>query len=203
MTVPTERPSRGAAVRKAITSRAAGWVVAAALAGAVIALSIVESTTPSAVAVQVPFRAVRSVVVGPGGPLGPLPRQAPVRVVGPPVQVSPGAARIAVGPGGGVVYVGPGMPPGAVRIGPARFGGQFTTAFGDVVAGTVGSVSSSGFTVTVGGGQTVTVGEQSSTVYRKAGNPASASAVTKGARVAVLGSRSGSKITAIAVAVLP
>jgi hypothetical protein len=48
----------------------------------------------------------------------------------------------------------------------------------------------------------VTVDEQSSTVYRKAGNPVSASAVTSGSRVAVLGTQNGSKISAIVVAVL-
>jgi hypothetical protein len=201
---------RGAAVRKALTSRGAGWVVAAVLAGAVVALSVVLATSPSAVAVQVPFRAVGPAFVGPAG--GPF--------YGPPgiIRLHMGAVRVGsdwvrvIGPGQ-VQKIGPGgaqvvVPGGAVswrfiRLGapPGPFAGKLPSPFGPVVFGTVGSVSSSSFTLT-GSGQPVTVDEQSSTVYRKAGNTVSASAVTRGARVAVLGSPNGSAISAIAVAVL-
>jgi hypothetical protein len=227
--VAGQQHRRGENVRRALTSRAAGWVVAAVLAGAVVALSIVEATAPSPVAVQVPFGAAGRVFIGPGGP-----GSVHMRVVGPP-----GPGWQVVGPPGGpgwevvgppASWVVPAGPPGQFRAGavpvggmmvsvgpggktvslitpfgfpPGKFVGRFMSPFGQVVAGTVGSVSSSGFTITGGGGQTVTVTEQSSTVYRKAGSPATASAVTRGVRVAVLGSQSGSKITAIVVAVLP
>lgn len=208
---------RAQAVRKALTSRAAGWVVAAVLLGAVVALSVVQATaaTPSVVAVRGPLRAMGPLMFGPGGPpgqvrqriVGPVPAGPGWEVVTGPggaswVVVPPARIRMGVRPGGMIVsqVVPFGMPPGKVLGG--KFTGQFMTPFGQVVGGIVGSVSSSSFTVTVGG-KTVTVAEQSSTVYRKAGSPAAASAVTRGARVAVLGSQSGSKITAIVVAVLP
>jgi hypothetical protein len=207
---PQQRP-RGAAVRRALTSRGAGWVVAAVLAGAVVALSVVLATSPSGVAVQVPFRAVGRVSIGPGGV--PAFYGAPgiirlhggavrvgsnwVQVIGPAQvqKVGPGGAQVVV-PGGAVSWrvVRPGGPPGP-------FAGRLPSPFGPVVFGTVGTVSSSSFTITRPG-QPVTVDEQSSTVYRKAGNTVSASAVISGARVAVLGTQNGSKISAIVVAVL-
>ena len=129
-----------------------------------------------------------------------------VRVVG-PVHIRPGGVQVGFGPGGVQVSVGPGWAsirravPFGIVSGPSA--GQFTSPFGRVVVGTVGSVSSSSFTITMGAGQTVTVDEQSSTAYRKAGSPVAASAVTRGARVAVLGSPGGSQLPAIVVAVLP
>jgi hypothetical protein len=193
---------RGAAVRKALTSRGAGWVVAAVLAGAVVALSVVLATSPSGVAVQVPFRAVGPAFVGPGGVrvfYGP-PRSIHMRMGS--ISIAPGQVRMAgpwaqvVAPGGAISWRV--LPSGAL---PGAVAGRLISPFGPVVFGTVGSVSSSSFTLT-GGGQPVTVDEQSSTLYRQAGNTVSASAVTSGARVAVLGTPDGSKITAIAVAVL-
>lgn len=122
------------------------------------------------------------------GPLGAtrqilaVPRRAQVRVIGPagPVLVMPGQ----VVPGGPV-------------------SGMFVAPFGQVVTGTVSSVSSAGFTITARSGQKLAVVEQRTTTYRKAGRPASQSAVTSGVTVAVLGSLSGSKITASVVAVYP
>jgi len=171
-----------------LASRAAGWVAAAALAGAIVAVSVTGLTTPSVtelitpsaarIAVRAPLGAAGQVRVGPG--------EGRIRVIGPwgPALVVPGQWNVRVVPSG-------------------PFGGVFAAPFGRVVAGTVSSVSSSGFTITTGPGQKVTVVEQSSTTYRKAGSPASASAVTRGVIVAVLGSLSGSKFTATAVAVLP
>jgi hypothetical protein len=207
--LPQQR-HRGVAVRKALTSRGAGWVVAAVLAGAVVALSVVLATSPSGVAVQVPLRAVGPVSIGPGG----IPA-----FYGPPgsIRLHMGAVRVGsnwvevigpgqvqkVGPGGAQVVVPSGLAWRVVRPGgpPGPFAGRLSSPFGPVVFGTVGTVSSSSFTIT-GPGQPVTVDEQSSTVYRKVGNTVSASAVTSGARVAVLGTQNGSKISAIAVAVL-
>ena len=70
-------------------------------------------------------------------------------------------------------------------------------------AGTVGSVSTSGFTLTTSAGQKVTVNEASSTSYQKQTSPASASAVTKGEPVLVLGTTSNTTITATEVIVQP
>src|SRR5215471_5727449 len=55
---------RGETVKKALTSRGAGWVVATAMTGAVVALAVVLATAPPSIAVQ-PVGAARSFVVGP------------------------------------------------------------------------------------------------------------------------------------------
>jgi len=85
--------------------------------------------------------------------------------------------------------------------------GTLTPGFGGGaglgVFGTVASVGSGSFTVTDFSGQTVTVDEQSSTVYFNGATSASSSAVVTGARVAVQGSRSGNTVTATRVVVLP
>jgi hypothetical protein len=70
-------------------------------------------------------------------------------------------------------------------------------------AGTVGSLSTSGFTLTTSAGQKVTVKEESSTAYQKLTSPASASAVTAGESVLVLGTTSSTTITATQVIVEP
>jgi hypothetical protein len=71
------------------------------------------------------------------------------------------------------------------------------------VAGTVGSVSTSSFTVTTAAGQTVPVKETSSTTYRKGTGPTSPSAVKKGKPVLALGTSNGATITATQVVVQP
>jgi membrane-bound inhibitor of C-type lysozyme len=70
-------------------------------------------------------------------------------------------------------------------------------------AGTAGSVSASGFTLTTAAGQKVTVTEASSTTYEQGTSPASASAVTAGAPVLVLGTTDSTTITAAQVIVQP
>src|SRR5262252_5404424 len=55
---------RGETVKRALTSRGAGWVVATAMTGAVVALAVVLATAPPSIAVQ-PVGAARSFVVGP------------------------------------------------------------------------------------------------------------------------------------------
>jgi hypothetical protein len=67
--------------------------------------------------------------------------------------------------------------------------------------GTVSSVSKSSLTLTTAAGQRVTVGKTASTSYRKGTSSAAASAVTKGDRVLVLGTTSGTSITATQVIV--
>jgi hypothetical protein len=71
------------------------------------------------------------------------------------------------------------------------------------VVGTVSSVSTSSFTVSTSGGQKVTVKKASTTTYRKGTSSASASAVTKGKPVLVLGKTNGTTITATQVVVQP
>src|SRR6201987_4661151 len=70
-------------------------------------------------------------------------------------------------------------------------------------SGTVGSLSTSGFTITTSAGQQVTVKEASSTTYQNGTSPASASAITAGEPVLVLGTTSSTTITATQVIVQP
>jgi hypothetical protein len=68
-------------------------------------------------------------------------------------------------------------------------------------SGTVSSLSTSGFTITTPAGQKVTVKETSSTTYQNGTSPASASAITTGQPVLVLGTTSSTTITATQVTV--
>jgi hypothetical protein len=70
-------------------------------------------------------------------------------------------------------------------------------------SGTVESVSTSSFTLLTSAGQKVTVNEASSTAYQKGTSSSSASAITKGANVLVLGTTNGTTITASQVVVQP
>jgi membrane-bound inhibitor of C-type lysozyme len=69
--------------------------------------------------------------------------------------------------------------------------------------GTASSVSGSGFTLTTSAGQKVTIKEASSTTYEQGTSTASASAVTNGAPVLVLGTTDNTTITATEVIVSP
>ena len=69
--------------------------------------------------------------------------------------------------------------------------------------GTVGTVSTTGFTLTTSGGQTVTVVEGTATTYEKGTAPATASDVTAGVPVLVLGVTNSMSITATQVIVQP
>jgi hypothetical protein len=88
---------------------------------------------------------------------------------------------------------GPGGGGSNARSGPAAGG----------ASGTVGSLSTSGFTMTTSAGQKVTVKEASSTTYQNGTSSASASAITAGEPVLVLGTTSGTTITATQVIVQP
>ncbi|MDT4982994.1 MAG: hypothetical protein QOF95_484 [Pseudonocardiales bacterium] len=94
------------------------------------------------------------------------------------------------GAGGGPLSGGGGS---NARSGPAAGGSS----------GTVATVSTSGFTLTTAAGQKVTVTEASSTTYLNGTSAASASAVTTGVPVLVLGTTNGTTITATQVTVLP
>jgi len=94
-----ETPASGEAVRDVVTSRGAGWAVAAAMAGAVVGLSVAMATSSS------------PTIVAPGRAAGP--RGTPA---GPARAVVPAALR-AVSPGGRVQA----QPPARLRIqAPAR-----------------------------------------------------------------------------------
>ncbi len=68
-------------------------------------------------------------------------------------------------------------------------------------SGTVGTVSTSSFTITTSAGQKVTVDEKSSTTYEKGSTSTSAKAVTKGEGVLALGTVNSTTITATQVVV--
>src|SRR5438046_2278676 len=89
-----ETPASGEAVRDVVTSRGAGWAVAAAMAGAVVGLSVAMATSSS------------PTIVAPGRAAGP--RGTPA---GPARAVVPAALR-AVSPGGRVQA----QPPARLRI---------------------------------------------------------------------------------------
>ena len=81
----------------------------------------------------------------------------------------------------------------SARSGPAAGGSS----------GTASSVTSSGFTLTTAAGEKVTVKEASSTTYEKGTSPTTASAVTSGEPVLVLGTTDSTTITATQVIVQP
>ena len=70
-------------------------------------------------------------------------------------------------------------------------------------SGTITSVSSSGFTLTTATGEKVTIKEASGTTYEKGTSAATASAVTAGEPVLVLGTTDSTTITAAQVIVQP
>jgi hypothetical protein len=83
-----------------------------------------------------------------------------------------------------------------------RSNARSTNAAGGSI-GTVGSVSASGFTLSPPKGGKVTVKETSSTLYKRGSQKASASAVTKGSVVLVIGTVNSTTITATEVIVNP
>jgi hypothetical protein len=103
---------------------------------------------------------------------------------------SPSATAAGSGSAGGLGSGGGGS---NARSGPAAGG----------ASGTVDSVSTSSFTMSTSAGQKVTVDEASSTTYQKGTGSASASAITTGEPVLVLGTTSGTTITAAQVIVQP
>ena len=94
----------------------------------------------------------------------------------------------------------------AAPNGPGSSGGGSNARSGPEpggTAGTVDSVSASSFTVSTATGQKVTVNEASSTTYQQGTSSASASAITTGETVLVLGTTSSTTITATQVIVQP
>src|SRR5450631_1952500 len=106
-----------------------------------------------------------------------------------PSATSPSGTSGRLGPGSGAAGSGGSN----ARSGPASGG----------ASGTVGRVSTSSFTMSTSAGQKVTVDEASSTTYQKGTSSTSASAMTRGESVLVLGTTSGTTITATQVIVQP
>jgi Domain of unknown function (DUF5666) len=105
-----------------------------------------------------------------------------------PAAASNGSPTASRGSGGGFGPRGGGS---NARSGPAAGG----------ASGTVASVSAPSFTISTSAGQKVTVDEASATTYQKGTSPASASAIAPGTPVLVLGTTSGTTITATHVIV--
>jgi len=122
-----------------------------------------------------------------------------------------GAAAIAIAGGSyGIVSAtsssGPAASSSGFAGGPGSGGGGSNARSGPAsggASGTVASLSASKFTMTTSAGQKVTVDEASSTTYQKGMSPASSSAITTGTPVLVLGTTSGTTITAGQVIVQP
>jgi hypothetical protein len=108
------------------------------------------------------------------------------------------AGAYAIQSGSGALTAGPTVP--------GSGGGTSNARSGPAAGGTVGvvdSVSGSGFTVSTATGQKVTVNEAASTTYQRGTTSASASAITTGETVLVLGTTSSTTITATQVIVQP
>jgi hypothetical protein len=103
---------------------------------------------------------------------------------------TPSATASGSGSAGGLGAGGGGS---NARSGPAAGGSS----------GTVVSLFTSGFTLSTSAGQKVTVNEASSTTYLNGTSPTSASAIATGKDVLVLGTTSGTTITATQVVVQP
>ncbi len=120
-----------------------------------------------------------------------------------------GAAAIAVAGGSyGIVSATTSSPAASSGSagGPGSGGGGSNARSGPAsggASGTVGSVSTSSFTISTSTGQKVTVDEASSTTYQNGTSSTSASAITAGAPVLVLRTTSGTTITAAQVIVQP
>jgi hypothetical protein len=96
--------------------------------------------------------------------------------------------------------------PGASGAGAGGSGSGANARSGPAAGGSIGtasSVSGSGFTLTTATGEKVTIKEASSTTYEQGTSTASASAVTNGAPVLVLGTTDNTTITATEVIVSP
>jgi|CZKW01.1.fsa_nt_gi hypothetical protein len=127
------------------------------------------------------------------------------------MSIVAGAAAIAVAGGSyGIVSATSSSSPAAAGSGFAgghgSGGGGSNARSGPAAggaSGTVGSVSTPKFTMTTSAGQKVTVDEASSTTYQNGTSPTPASAITTGKPVLVLGTTSGTTITATQVIVQP
>ena len=125
-------------------------------------------------------------------------------------SIAIGAAAIAVAGGSyGIVSATSSSPAAASSSSPAASssgGGGSNARSGPAAggsSGTVASVSTASFTITTSAGQKVTVDEASSTTYQNGTSAVSASAITTGEPVLVLGTVNNTTITATQVTVQP
>jgi hypothetical protein len=105
-----EQRRRGAGARRVLTSRGAGWVAAAILVGAVVALSVVLATSSSTTVLQLAgaARSFRFVPAGGRAEIVTLPPNAlPTSWVVVPANAPSGRVRVQIRPGG---------PPGGMRV---------------------------------------------------------------------------------------
>jgi hypothetical protein len=126
------------------------------------------------------------------------------------LATSPSATANPAVPGGGFAggsgSGGSNAQSGPPAGGPAGGGGGSNARSGPAAGGTSGtvdSVSTPSFTVATAGGQKVTINEASSTTYQNGTSSTSASAITTGESVLVLGTTDGTTITATQVTVQP
>jgi hypothetical protein len=122
------------------------------------------------------------------------------------ISIAAGAAVIVVAGGAyGIVSASSGGGSASASAAPAAKAGSNARSgpAAGGASGTVASRSTSTFTLSTSAGQKVTVHETSSTRYEKGTKSASARAVTTGAPVLVLGTTSGTTITATQVIVHP
>ncbi len=115
-----------------------------------------------------------------------------------------GAAAVAAAGSYGIVSATSSSGPAAAGTGPGNGGSNARSgpAAGGA-AGTVGTVSTPSFTLSTSAGQKVTVDEAPTTTYQKGTSSASASAITTGEAVLVLGTTNGTIITAAQIVVQP
>jgi hypothetical protein len=121
-------------------------------------------------------------------------------------SIAVGAAVIVVAGGAyGIVSASSGGSSAGASAGPTAKAGSNARSgpAAGGASGTVATRSPSSFTVSTSAGQKVTVDETASTRYEQGTNSASASVVTTGAPVLVLGTTSGTTITATQVVVQP
>jgi hypothetical protein len=129
------------------------------------------------------------------------------------LTMSIAAAAVALAVGGGsyaIASAASGSAPASASSspasGPRASGGASNARSGPAAGGTEGTVSSvspSGFTLTTSAGQKVTITEAPATTYQEGTSPASASAITNGETVLVLGTTDNAAIAATQVIVHP
>jgi hypothetical protein len=129
-------------------------------------------------------------------------------------SIAAAAAAIAIGGGSyAIISDGAGSAPASAsasaRSSPAsgpRASGAANARSGPAAGGTegtVGSVSAAGFTLTTSAGQKVTITDARATTYQDGTSPASASAITRGETVLVLGTTDSTTIAATQVVLHP
>jgi hypothetical protein len=122
------------------------------------------------------------------------------------VSIAAAVAAIAIGGGSYAIVSATSSSAPAGLAGGARSGAGSNARSGPAsggASGTIASVSTSSFSLSTSAGQRVTVDEAPATTYQKGTNSASASIITAGENVVVLGTTDNTTITATQVIVQP